>query len=230
MAVVHRGSCPECGRRRDRVRRTFACGHVDLREPETYRSYSCARCCVDLHVPRRLNRSAWLRWVAENASELTRAPLDFAACELGVAVDARALAVIARSQLLFQVCQRVAAILVEAVSRYESVPIDIGEMDCPECGDPLTIGDLDDNASVCVECRRLAAGWIGEIDVETVMVDYVPLDPDVVQGVILYLKQLAEPKREWRHETPLVFPAADGEGPLWDPELDGQLEAKECLR
>src|SRR5947209_2759651 len=42
--------------------------------PKTYRCYFCARCIVELRVPRRLNRRFWLAWVAANADEISRSP------------------------------------------------------------------------------------------------------------------------------------------------------------
>ena len=99
---------------------------------------------------------AHVRWVSENASELTREPLHLAACELGVRADHRGIAVIARSPLLLRVCERVAGILAAAGSRYATVAIDIGTPECPDCGDPLSIGDLDANPSVCPECESRA--------------------------------------------------------------------------
>jgi len=128
MPTNSRGYCLECGHEWDGLRRRIACGRVNFREPETYRCYSCRRCIVDLCVPRRLNRSYWLRWVSENASELTRSPLLFKACELGVCIDRRALVVITRSPLLFRACERVSSILAGARSRYVAVPKDIGMM------------------------------------------------------------------------------------------------------
>jgi hypothetical protein len=228
MPVGYRGCCPECDHRWDGLRRTFACGHIDFRKPETYRSYSCPRCFVELHVPRRLSRSSWLRWVSENASELTRSPLRFAACELGVRVDPRTLAVIARSPLLFRASERVACILAGAGSRYASVPIDIGAMDCPDCGDPLAIGDLDANPAVCPECESGAASWTGETGPEIAMVDYVPLDDEMVRRVILHLQELAEPSKDFRPESTLALPAAEGWSLLWDRELDGMIGVSEC--
>ena len=227
MPVGCRGLCLECGHQWDGLRRAVTCGHVDFQKPETYWSYSCPRCFVDLHVPRRLSRGAWMRWVSENASELTRAPLHFAACDLGVRVDHRALAVIARSPLLLRTCERVAGILAAAGSRYATVAIDIGTLECPDCGDPLLIGDLDANPSVCPGCESPSGSWTDDSGPEAVLVDYFPLEDGVVRRVILHLKELAEPPRKLNSERTPALPSVEVRGSLWDREMDGLLSTKE---
>jgi hypothetical protein len=227
MPMIYRGYCPECGHEWDGLRRSVVCGHIDFQKPETYRSYSCPRCVVDLYVPRRLTRSAWVRWVSENASELTRSPLRFAACELGVRVDQQALGVIARSPLLFRACERVASILAQARSRYVAVSIDIGTMACPDCGDPLTVGDPDTVHSVCPECESRAARWVSEFCPEIVLVDYSPLDDSDVRRVIHHLKDLAERPKEPLPQSTLALPTIGCRSPLWDRELDGSIHTDE---
>jgi hypothetical protein len=221
MPTNSRGYCPECGHEWDGFRRRIACGQVNFREPETYRCYTCARCSVDLCVPRRLNRSSWLRWVSENASELTRSPLLLRACELGVCVDQRALVVITRSPLLFRACERVSSVLAGARSRYVAVPIDIGMMACPDCGDQLTIGKLGADASICPNCESRCARWISEHHPEVIFVDYSPLNDGAARRVILHLKELAAHAKDqhskWNHD----LPTSEVHGPLWDREMDG---------
>src|SRR6516164_5059698 len=105
MALGFRGSCGDCGHEWDGHCRVLACGPVDFARPEAYHSYVCPRCFVLLHVARQISRSSFLRWVSQNATEMTRSPLVFHACELGVRVSEQSLAVIARSPLLFEACE-----------------------------------------------------------------------------------------------------------------------------
>ncbi len=113
MPSQFRGHCLDCGHEWDGIQWWIACGPVDVLKSESYRCYFCPRCFVDLCVPRRLTRSSWLRWITENASEMTRSPLLLGACELGVWIESQALQVISRSPLLFQACERVSGILAE---------------------------------------------------------------------------------------------------------------------
>lgn len=180
MSFSFRGSCLECGHQWDGLCRVYECGQVDFDEPATYRCYFCPRCFVHLYVPRQLNRSSWLRWVYEKATEVTSAPLLFKACELGVRVDLQSLAVIARSPLLFRACERVARILASERSRYLPVPIEIGAMTCTNCDNPMLDGDITRNPLVCPECESKSARSNGQRHPETVFVDYRPLDEDLV--------------------------------------------------
>ena len=140
MLFRYRSYCLDCRHQWDWVRSRIECGHIHFQKSETNRWYFCQRCFLDLFVPRRLNRSTWLRWVSENASELSRSPLMFKACELGVVVDRQSLEVIARSPLLFRACEIVASILAGSRSSYVPASIEIGTMECPGCGDRMAIG------------------------------------------------------------------------------------------
>ncbi len=108
-------------------------------------------CFVELFLPRQLSRAGWLRRVSQNASELTGPPLYFTACELGVRVDVQSLDVISRSPLLFRVCERVSSILAGTRSRYLPVPIDLGSLECPDCGDRITNHEGHADDLVCPE-------------------------------------------------------------------------------
>jgi hypothetical protein len=216
-----RGYCLDCGHHWDGLRCRIECGHVDFQKPETYRRYSCQRCLLDLLVPRRLNRSSWLRWVSENASELSRSPLLFRACELGVSVDQLALEVIARSPLLFRACEIVASTLAGTRSPYLPVSIDIRPMECPKCADQMTIGDLDTNSLVCPECESRCTRSISGHAPGTFLVDYWPLNGEEIGRVVLHLKELAEYSRDPDFEGKLAFAVSEGQSLLWDQELDG---------
>ncbi len=174
MLFRFHGQCLDCGHEWDGLRRLILCGPVDHREPDTYRSYRCARCVIELCVQRQLSRSAWLRWVSQNASELSQSPLDFKASELGVTIDLQSLDVISRSPLLFGACESVSNILAGSRSRYAPVAIDIGTPDCPDCGDAMTAGDQHPDSVVCPECENPAALLTGEQHAGTVLVDYSP--------------------------------------------------------
>jgi len=167
MSFSFRGSCLDCGHQWDALCRVYVCGQVDFQEPATYRCYFCPTCFVHLYVPRLLNRSSYLRWVYENASEVTSSPLLLKACDLGVRVDLRSLAVIARSPLLFGACERVARILAGTRSRYLPVPIDIGTMTCANCRDLMLDGDIEGNGLVCPRCQSHSARSTGEHHPET---------------------------------------------------------------
>jgi hypothetical protein len=215
-----RGYCFDCGHQWDGHRRRIACGHIDLEKPESYRSYFCQRCLLDLLVPRRLARSSWLRWVSENASELTCSPLLFRACELGVTVDRQALEVIARSPLLFRACEMVASILAGTRSSYVPVSIDIGPMECPNCGDLMTIENSDTKPLVCPECESRSTRSMSGHAPGTCLVDYWPLDGEEIRRVILHLKELAGYSRDTDFGEKLASVVPDGQSLLWDQELD----------
>ena len=221
MPSRFRGHCLDCGHAWDGLRWSINCGPVDIQDPDAYRCYCCPRCWVDLYVARRLSRSSWLRWVAENASEVTRAPLVFQSCELGVRVDLQALEVIARSPLLFRACERVSVILAGASSRYARVPIDIGTTACPDCGDPMSIGCLATNPLICPKCKRPSARSISEHSDETVLMDYFPLKNDEVRRVIRHLRDLAERPKDHRSDRKLALACSEGRDALWDRDLDG---------
>jgi hypothetical protein len=221
MLFGFRGHCLDCGHQWDWLRSRIACGHIDFHKPETYRSYCCPRCFVELDVPRRLNRSSWLRWVSENASELTHSPLHFRTCELGVRVDRQALEVIARSPLLFKACECVASILAGTRSPYVPVSIDIGPMECPQCGDDMAIGDFDTNPLVCPECESPSTRSIKGHAHATCLVDYWPLDGDEIRRVIRHLKEMADHSRGSLFKGEFAVPVSEGRAPLWDRDLDG---------
>jgi hypothetical protein len=220
MLLGCRGYCLDCGHQWDGHRCRIACGHIDLQKPESYRSYSCQRCLLDLFVPRRLNRSSWLRWVCENASELTRSPLTFTACEFGVRVDRQALEVIARSPLLFRACEIVASILAGTRSSYVPVSIDIGPVECPNCGDAMTFEDLGTKSLVCPECESRSTRSLSGDAPATCSVDYWPLDGEEIRRVILHLKELAGYSQDTDFGGKLAFVVPDGQSLLWDQELD----------
>ncbi len=168
-----------------------------FQQPKTYRSYFCSRCIVELRVPSRLNRRFWLDWVAENAVDITRSPLVLRACE------------------------RVAHILAGARSRRVPVPIDIGAVVCPDCGDRMEIGNINNNPLVCPRCQSRSARkdrghppWI-------IVTDYGPPDLEAARRVILHLKELAEDPRRHHPEGPTTPPTFEGTVPLWDRKLDG---------
>ncbi len=214
------GRCADCGHEWEGLRRRIVCGPIEFHEPETCWCHSCARCFVELSVPRQLSRSSWLRWVTQNASELTRSPLSFAACELGVRVDLQSLEVISRSPLLFLACERVSSVLCRVRSRYVAAPIDIGTIECPDCRDPMTLGDPDRVPLVCPECEHPSAESVSEQYAGTVLVDYWPLAEEDVRRVILHLEELAEPFQGRLRKSVLALPAAEVMGPLWDRHVD----------
>ena len=80
-------SMPRFGHEWDGLRRKIKCARVDFDEPESHQCRSCARCVVELYVPRLQCRNSWLRWVSQNASELTRSSLQLSACEFGVTIE-----------------------------------------------------------------------------------------------------------------------------------------------
>jgi hypothetical protein len=175
-----------------------------------------------MRVPRRLSRSAWLRWVSENASELTRSPLVFTACELGVRVDLQALGAISRSPLLSEACERVSRIFAGARSRYVPVPIDIGAIACTGCGNDMTIGCSETNSLVCPTCESHSARSIGEQHPEPILVDYIPLEDEEVRRVVHRLTALAACSEGHDYPTrKLALPAPSNRDLLWDCELDG---------
>jgi hypothetical protein len=231
MSYSFRGSCHDCGHVWDGLCRVYECGQVDFQEPASYRCYFCPRCIVHLYVPRLLNRNSFLRWVDENATELTSSPLQFRSCDLGVRVDLKSLAVIARSPLLFGACERVARILAGTKSRYLHVPIDIGTIPCTDRCGPMLDGDIDRNTLVCPQCDSRAARSNGEHRPETVFVDYRPLDAELVRQVIFYLKRLAQHSNKAHSKRALTARSAPGPisadaqlvEPLWDHELDGEF-------
>jgi hypothetical protein len=231
MAFRFQGSCRDCGHDWEGLCREFECGRVDFAEAESYCGYVCPKCFMQLYVPRQTTRAAFLRWVNENASELCRAPLAFHACELGVRVEEHSLAVIARSPLLFQTCERVARILSEERSPYLSVSIELGSVACAGCGESMLAGDVDSNGLVCPCCESRRARAFGDHHPQKVLVDYQPLDNDVVRGVVCYLNRLAEPVRSTltsskravlgRGVRELSGTLSRSASPLWDLELDG---------
>jgi hypothetical protein len=221
MLFRFRAECLACGHEWDGLRRKIECGRVDFKRPENHQCFSCARCVFELYVPRVLSRNSWLRWVAQNVSELTRAPLQLSACALGVTVDVQTLEVIARSEILLRTCERVSRVLAGAGSRYEPASIDIGPMNCPNCGDELLAGELSAELLLCPVCEDRCATCISESQPAIVQVYYSPLDANDVRIVVRHLGELAEPPMKRLAKTLIALPAADGPGSVWDRELDG---------
>jgi hypothetical protein len=222
-----RGHCLDCGHDWDGLQWWLACGPVDILKPESYRRYFCPRCFVDLCVPRWLSRSAWLRWISENASEMTRAPLQLGACELGVWIDSQALQVISRSPLLFHACEKVSGILAESRSSYVPVPIDVGMMSCPGCDNPMETGCLESGLSVCPKCNSQSARSIGGLCSERLLVNYSPINDEEVRRVIFHLKSLAENREGRRVEKMFALASSESRSALWDQELDGEIDLYE---
>jgi hypothetical protein len=220
MLFRFHGQCLDCGHEWDGLRRRIACGRIDFQEPDSCWCYACARCLVELYVPREMSRDCWLRWVSQNASELTRSPLDFTACELGVRVDVQSLDVISRSPLLFGVCESVSSILASTRSRYEPAAIDVGTLECPDCGDPMTAGDPRSGSLICPECGNPTAVSTIDQHAGMILVDYSPLAVEDVRRVILHLEELADPFEGRLRKGTLALPAVERVGPLWDRQLD----------
>jgi len=221
MLFGFRNYCLDCGHQWDGFRYRIECGRIEFQQPDTYRWYFCQQCFLDLLVPRRLNRSSWLRWVSENATELTHSPLHLTACELGVTVDRRALEVITRSPLLFRACELIAGILAGARSSNMPVSIDISSLECPKCGDQMTMGDSDTDPLVCPECESRSTRSISGQQPVTSLVDYWPLDSEEIRRVIRHLEELAGHSREAHYKRKLAVPVSEGQTTLWDQELDG---------
>jgi hypothetical protein len=228
MAFGFRASCSDCGHEWEGLCREFECGRVDFREPGSYRRHACPKCFAQLCVPREMSRSTFLRWVHENASELTRSPLSFTACQEGVMVNLESLAVIGRSRFLLGACERVAGVLAGASSPYAAIPIEMGTITCTDCHEPMLDGGIESNLLVCRHCQNRSASLVGERYLEKVLVAYRPLDDDVAQGVIFYLCRLAEFSRRSLGKRKLALAGARDPNdtvekavdPLWDHELD----------
>jgi hypothetical protein len=163
---------------------------------ETHRCYVCSRCFVELVVPRRLNRRSWLAWVAEHVANITRSPL------------------------LFRACERVALILAGARSSHAPVPIDIGAIDCMDCGDRMEPGNINTNPLVCPRCKTRSARPIRGHPPWIIPMDYGSPDGEAVRRVILHLKELAENPKGHHPEGALTIPTYEGTASLWDRELD----------
>jgi hypothetical protein len=221
MLFRFHGRCQDCGHEWEGLRRRLACGRIDLGDPDSYQLFRCATCFVELFLPRQLSRAGWLRWVSQNASELTGPPLYFTACELGVRVDMQSLDVISRSPLLFRVCERVSSILAGTRSRYLPVPIDLGSLECPDCGDQITNHEGHADNVVCPECTTPRAVATSEEQAGVVLVDYTPLAAGDVRRMILHLEQLAEPPKENVFKGLPMLSELEGIEPLWDRQLDG---------
>ena len=128
------------------------------------------------------------------------------------------------------------AILPEAGSRYLPVAIDIETFTCTDCGDPMVAGDIETIDLVCPSCQRSSGRSLGDHSRETVFVEYRPLDDDLVPGLILYLKSLAEHPNHVHPKLTSIPPSDEGSiaassqvlDPLWDHELDG--ESRDSIR
>jgi hypothetical protein len=216
-----RGDCLDCGFSWDGLCSSTDCGPINARKPETYRRYYCPRCSIELNVSRRLSRSAWLRWVSENASEVSRSPLLLRACEHGVSIDLQALQVIARSPLLFDACERVSRSLACASSLYVPIPIDIGTIACGDCGDPMTVGCCETSALMCPRCETPSARSLGDHRAERILVDYVPPVEDDVRRVVRHLTELAANREVPEFKKSRALPTPPRALSLWDSALDG---------
>ena len=222
MLFCFHGRCRECSHEWDGMRRRVTCGRVDFYEPNTFWRYACSRCFVELYLPRQLSRCTWMRWVSQNASELTQSPLHFTACELGVRVDVQSLDVISRSPLLFRVCERISSNLAGTRSRYVPVAIDVGTIECPDCGDSMTRGyQQDAQWLICPQCKNLSAQAMSERHAGVVLVDYSSLALEDVRRVIVHLERLAEPREDDDGKPMLALSVFEGMAPLWDRQLDG---------
>jgi hypothetical protein len=220
MPLGFRGHCPDCGHVWDGMVWTFACGTtsypwIDLRliwtlfratqetppappprgrarslamavagcgrfcreackagtffhHPKTYLSYFCARCVLQVRVPRHLSRRYWIAWVTQNATEISRSPL------------------------LLEICERLARILAGARSPRVPVPIELGAVVCPNCGDSMAIGDIDTNPLVCPQCQSRSARRDLGSPFEIILADYGPPDGAEVRRLIVHLNRLAD--------------------------------------
>ena len=128
---------------------------------------------------------------------------------------------ISRSPLLFRACEIVANILAGTRSPYLLVSIDIGPMECPKCGDQMTIGDLVTNPLVCPECESHSTRSIWGDAPATSLVDYWPLDGKEIRRVIRHLKEMAGHSRDSYFEGKLAVPVLERRASLWDRDLDG---------
>ncbi len=221
MRYRFRGQCADCGHEWDGLWRRIACGRIDFHDESTYRRYVCTRCEVELDVARFASRSGWLRWVSQNASELTQSPLCFTASELGVRVDLQSLDVIARSPLLFLACEKVSSILAGTTSRYLPVVIDIGDLVCPGCSEAMMVPRGHADFLVCPRCESPSAVSVSEEHAGTILVDYRSLEADDVRDVIRHLEGLAEPIEFAGAKRMMALPAVECGEPLWDRQLDG---------
>ena len=166
------------------------CGRIDETDPAGYRTYACRDCRVLVRVPRSLTRIRWLRWVGESASELTRLPIDFRASEFGVRVDRRALLVISRSTLLFETCEKIAVILAHAPTPYIPVSIELGKLECSNCGQRLTTRASGTNLELAWSTTTAPAG--DPDDAMSRLVDYRPLPADEPRQLVRHFQNLAK--------------------------------------
>jgi hypothetical protein len=101
----------------------------------------------------------------------------------------------------------------------------------------MVSGDIETNELICPCCQRRSARSKGGHQVETVLVDYRPLDDELVGGVIHCLTRLAERARNASSKQALSgrsVSCIDGAAPraaspLWDSELDGKSNPTDCL-
>ena len=131
-------------------------GRVDFDEPENFQCRSCARCVVELYVPRLLCRNSWLRWVSQNASELTRSPLQLSACEFGVTIELEQARGDRRSALFFSLPSGFPASCREPGQDTRSGGrLNLALMICPDCGQLLGSGELDSQILVLPRLLRM---------------------------------------------------------------------------
>jgi hypothetical protein len=94
-------------------------------------------------------------------------------------------------------------------------------MACLDCGIPLARGLTDTDSPVCPKCGGPSARWIDAHHTTGQIVDYLPLDDNLVRSVILHIKRLAEHPKRSHSQRKLAWPQVESQGPLWDRELDG---------
>jgi hypothetical protein len=93
-------------------------------------------------------------------------------------------------------------------------------MECPNCGDLMTIENSDTKPLVCPECESRSTRSMSGHAPGTCLVDYWPLDGEEIRRVILHLKELAAYSRDADFGGKLAFVVPDGQSLLWDQELD----------
>ena len=113
---------------------------LNSRSSETYRWYSCQRCCLNLFVPSRVNRSFWL---ALGLRKCLRA-FPFAASVQSVRTGRRGRSTVARGDcpvaaLIAGLRDRRQHLGGEAISIGTRL-LDVGPIEFPGCGDLMAIG------------------------------------------------------------------------------------------
>ena len=176
MVYRFRGRCLACGHDWDGLRRRIECGRVDFAEPESYRCQSCARCVVELYIPRQQSRISlaalgFTKRFGDDSRSTGFAGLRARRDDRPAGVE-----VISRSTVLFRACERVSSNVAASSSKYVCASVDIGEMTCPDCDEAFELGELETELLVCPVCEERSAAWTSEIQPLRVRVDYSPLD------------------------------------------------------